>query len=363
MVKVLHVVGKMHYGGMETLIMNIYRNIDRNKVQFDFLVHYKEPGEYDDEINQFGGRIFVMPKTSPCNIFLLRNAYSDFFKSHHEYKFIHVHFRSIAFLLFPQARKYRIQCILHIHTCGIKHSAKGYLSLIATKIAVREADIIFACSRESVEYFVSRDRTFEVIKNGVNAEKFYYDTNVRERVREELGLKEKFVLICAARFAVEKNHEFLIDIVNALKKEDSNICILLAGEGPLENKVKKKVKQLSLENEVKFLGARGDVNELMQAADCYVMPSLREGLGIVYIEAQAAGLKTFASKEALVEEACITDLIEGISLKENAEFWAKKIISQKGYKREDQRNAIERSGFAIANTAKQMQNFYEGKAE
>ena len=131
----------------------------------------------------------------------------------------------------------------------------------------------------------------------------------------------------------------------------------------MENQLKLKVKQLSLENEVKFMGVRGEVNELMQAADCYVMPSLKEGLPVVCIEAQAAGLITFMSKETLSKEAGITDLIKGISLKENAEFWADKILSQKGYKREKQRSAIERRGFVIDEIARQMQDFYEGKIE
>lgn len=363
MIKVLHVVGKMHYGGMETLIMNIYRNTDRSKVQFDFLVHYKGTGEYDDEIKQLGGNIFVMPRAIPSNFFMLKDAYSNFFRIHHEYKFVHVHFRSIAFLIFLQAKKQGIHCIWHIHSCGIEHSTKECLRSIASKIAVQQADTIFACSRESGEYFVRGNKTFKVIKNGINAKKFYYDTNIRKKVREELGLKEQFVLICAARFAVVKNHEFLIDIVSELKKKDSNVCILLVGKGPLEDQIKLKVKQLSLENEVKFMGVRGDVNELMQAADCYVMPSLKEGLPVVCIEAQAAGLITFMSQETLSKEACITDLIKGISLNENAENWADKILSQKGYKRENQKSAIEKSGFVIDEIAKQMQDFYEGKTE
>ncbi|MCM1263706.1 MAG: glycosyltransferase [Butyrivibrio sp.] len=362
MVRILHVVGKMHYGGMETLIMNIYRNIDRSKVQFDFLVHYKEAGEYDAEIRRLGGQIFVMPKTTPSNILILKKAYGDFFSRNHAYKFVHVHFRSIAFLIFPVAKKYGIQCILHIHTSGITGGIRGYLSLIATKIAVREADQIFACSKKAGEYFVKGSRKFDVVKNGINADRFYFNADVREKMRKKLGLEEKYVLICVARFDAKKNQKFLIDIINELKKKDINICLLLVGKGPLENKIRQQVKQLSLEKEVKFLGARADVNELMQAADCYVMPSLMEGLGNVYVEAQVSGLMTFASKEALVEEACITNLIEGISIKESAESWADRILNYKGCKRENQRAAIEKSGFEIEKVAEQMQLFYEGKA-
>lgn len=363
MIRVLHVVGKMHYGGMETLIMNIYRNIDRSKVQFDFLVHYKEAGEYDDEIRKLGGQIFVMPRTNPGNIISLKKAYSKFFEKHHEYQYIHVHLRSIAFLLFPFAKKYGMHCVLHIHTSRIVYNRKGYLSLIATEMAVQKADTIFVCSQESGKYFVKNKRAFRVIRNGIDVEKFKYNTSVRNKVREKLGIKGKYVLICVARFDEVKNHIFLIDIMNELVKKDSDVSLLLVGKGPLEDEIRTRVKQLLLEDEVKFLGARADVNELLQAADCCVMPSLYEGLSLAYIESQAAGLKTFTSKEALSEEACITNLIEGISLKEPAAFWADRILSRKKYKREDQRIAIEKSGFTIERVADQMQSFYEGKAK
>ena len=169
------------------------------------------------------------------------------------------------------------------------------------------------------------------------------------------------MLLCTARFAIQKNHEFLLDIVNELKKIDSNICLLLVGKGPLENDIRLKVKKFALQQEVMFLGARGDVNELMQAADCFVMPSFCEGLGIVYIEAQAAGLRTYAAREALVREACVTNLIEGIPLSMGANKWAEKIYEQREYKRENQKELIEKSGFDICTTVEYLEEFYQSK--
>lgn len=359
MIRVLQVVGKMHYGGMETLIMNIYRNIDREKVQFDFLVHYKEKGEYDNEIIELGGRIITMPSPIPSNFFLLIKTYKAFFKRNHNYTCVHVHLHNIAFLLFPQAKVYGIRCVLHIHRSRIEHNIKGCLGFIATRLAVPKADNIFACSKDAARYFIIDIKNCEIIKNGIFAEKFYYNADIRKRIRIELEVENKLVLFCAARFTHVKNHEFLIDIIKELKERNIDICALLAGTGPLENQVRQKVNALLLEKEVRFLGARDNIYELMQAADCYIMPSFWEGLGIAYIEAQASGLKTYASKEALVQEAVITDLIEGIPLSDGAKVWTDKILSGRNYIRNNQRAAIEKNGFDIKEVAKKMQEFYQ----
>lgn len=361
MIRVLHVVGKMHYGGMETLIMNIYRNIDREKVQFDFMVHYEEPGEYDEEIKSLGGRIFVMPKTVPQNYFKCKKAYEEFFKENHNYVKVHVHLHSMAFLIFPQAKKYDISCVIHIHSNGMEKTLKGYLGLYCTKLAVPMADTVFTCSKEAASFFMPSKyvNKHKIIKNGISVEKFLYNPEIRERIRKENGLDGKFVLLCAARFAVPKNHEFLIDIVYELQKYDENIKLLLVGKGPLEEKIRQKVRSLNLEEKVEFLGARGDVNQLMQASDCYIMPSLWEGLPVVLIEAQTSGLKAYISKEALSDEARITNLVESISLSVSADKWAEKIYLQKEYKRENQNKALRESGFDIRETAKYLQEFYE----
>lgn len=218
MIKVLHVVGKMDYGGMETLIMNLYRNIDRSKVQFDFMVHYTEKGKYDNEIDQLGGKIFIMPNTVPGNFFLLRTGYKAFFKEHNEYTHVHVHLHNIAFLIFPQAKRYGIKCLLHIHNSGIEHNVKGYMGYFTTRMAVPGADKIFACSKESARYFIKNGTGYEIIKNGICADRFYYNEQIRNRIRLEMGLTNRFVMICVARFVIQKNHEFLIDIVSEMKK-------------------------------------------------------------------------------------------------------------------------------------------------
>lgn len=363
MIKVLQVVGKMHYGGMETLIMNIYRTIDREKIRFDFLVHYDEAGEYDNEIKSLGGNIFIMPKTAPQNYMKCKKAYKDFFKEHHDYSKVHVHLHNIAFLIFPQAKKYNISCVIHIHNNGVEKNLKGYLGLYCTKMAVPKADTIFTCSEEAASYFIPSkcNKKYTVIKNGIMTEKFLYNREVREKVRRELGLDGKFVLMCAGRFAIQKNHEFLIDIMNELQEMDNNIKLLLAGRGPLEEKIRQKVKRLELESKVEFLGARGDVNRLLQAADCYVMPSLWEGLPVVFIEAQAAGLRVYTSTEALSPEACITNLIKSISLSVSAKEWAKRIYANKEYVRKNEKEALIKSGFDIRTTAEYLEEFYEGK--
>lgn len=367
MVRVLQVVGKMHYGGMETLIMNLYRNIDRSRVQFDFLVHYEEPGEYDEEIRELGGRIYVMPKTTFKNFFVYQKALNDFFKSHPEYKVIHGHLQSVAFLYHKIAKKYGNRyCITHAHNNGVEHSIKGRVSYFTALLAQKYTDEFWGCSMEACRYFfpkaIKEGKEVKIILNGIEAEKYRFRQETRRELRELACLSGKLVLGHVGRFTEQKNQSFLIDIFDELQKKKEDSAMLLIGTGPDKEKMLEKVKKKGLLEKVLFLGAREDVNEMMMVMDAFVLPSLFEGFGIVLVEAQASGLPCFCTEGKISPITKISDFYYPISLKKSPEEWADNILklcdSQKKIDRAEQYKLAISHGFDIRKIAKDVEKEY-----
>lgn len=367
MVRVLQVVGKMHYGGMETLIMNLYRNIDRSRVQFDFLVHYEEPGEYDEEIRRLGGRIYVMPKTTFKNYFIYQNALKEFFQNHPEYKVIHGHLQSVAFLYHKIAKKYGNRyCITHAHNNGVEHSIKGRVSYFTALSAQKYTDEFWGCSMEACRYFfpkaIKQHKEVKIILNGIEAEKYRFSEETRRKVRKEAGLSGKLVIGHVGRFTEQKNQSYLIDIFEEVQKKKEDSVLLLIGKGPDKEKIFEKVKEKGLLEKVLFLGAREDVNELMMAMDAFVLPSLFEGFGIVLVEAQAAGLPCFCTEGKIPPITKISDFYYPVSLKKSPKEWADNILKlygrQEGAVRAEQYRMAISHGFDIREIAKDVEKEY-----
>lgn len=358
MTKILQVVGQMTTGGMETLIMNLYRNIDRKKVQFDILTYYETPGEYDEEVRELGGNVFIAARSN--NPFIFMHRIKNFFKEHHDYQAIHVHTTWLGWVYFKYAQKYGIsRKIIHLHTFGSElKGLKIVVRWLLANYSLQKADTILACSNKAAQYYHADLRKTYFFPNGINADKFLYNESERKRMRNELDIEGKFVLLCVARFAIPKNHDFLIDILKSLTKYSKDIVLLLVGKGPLEQKIKDKVNNLELNDYVRFLGVRKDVNVIMQAADSYVMPSLWEGLGIAYIESQTAGLVSFISKQAVTQEVKITELLHTIPIEAGADEWAREIWENRQYIRENRSVELQKSGFDIKQTAHNLEKFY-----
>lgn len=362
MIRVLHVVGKMHYGGMETLIMNLYRHVDREKIQFDFLVHYEEAGEYDDEIRRLGGKIYVMPRTLPQNYFVYKKALMKFFTEHQEYRIIHGHLQSVAYIYHDIAKRTgdRI-CITHAHNNGYDKNLKGIMGYYTALLAQKYTDVFFGCSDEACELFfpkaIKQGKKITVIKNGIESEHYRFSEEIRNEVRRELGLEKNFVIGHIGRFSPQKNHKFLLSIFSEICKKNPDSKLVLVGKGPLEDDVRVLADRLSIKEHIVFLGARSDVPRLLQGMDAFLLPSLYEGLGIVLVEAQASGLKCFASN-TVSKEANVTDLLTYIELEQSAEYWADKILSSISYEREDKIKDIVASGFDIRKSAAELEAFY-----
>lgn len=297
-IRVLHIVPNMQAGGLETLIMNIYRNIDRTKVQFDFLVHYTGNYFYDDEIRSLGGRIYKLSVRDDNNFIKYLKDLDAFFKKHPEYKIVHGHMESLGQFYFKAAKKNGVPVrVAHSHNSATENTIKGKIKGLLLKRYKVFATDYFACSQKAGE-FMFANKKFTVLKNAIIVNNFIYNENERNRLRKELGIKGKIVIGHAGRFCEQKNHKFLIDVFKKIADLENNAVLLLIGAGETFEKVKEQVCEYGLEERVIFLGVRKDIASLYQAMDCFVFPSLFEGLGIVAIEAQCSGLPVVTNKRS-----------------------------------------------------------------
>ena len=294
-IRVLQIVPNMQQGGLENFIMNIYRNIDRQKVQFDFLVHYHRRQFFDDEIEKLGGMIYRFSLRDDNNIIKYIIELNKFYKKHKEYKVIHCHMSSIGFINFLIAKKNGIKIrIAHSHNSSTDKTIKGRIKRIMMLPYKYVSTLNYACSNDAGKYLYG-NKKFEVIPNAIDTKNFEYNESFRKEIRDKLKLGNKLVIGNVGRFNLQKNHFFLIDIFYNIYNINKNAVLLLVGKGELENTIKEKVNKLGLEKCVYFLGIRSDINKIYQGMDIFLMPSLFEGLPLTGIEAQMSKLKCFFS--------------------------------------------------------------------
>ena len=360
--RILVVIGKMDRGGAETIIMNLYRYIDREKVQFDFAVHTSQKADYDDEIISLGGRIFRFPRYKIINGFSYKKAWRQFFKQHKgEFCAVHGHIGSSAGIYLREAKRENIFTIAHSHSC-----MTGISGLLFKILAFPQrfiADYFFGCSEEAGidrygKRIVQNTQKYKTLNNGINAKAYIYNPQVRENYRNEFGLQDKLVVGHVGRLTYAKNHKFLIDVFKEIKKIRNDAVLVLVGRGELEEKIKKQVKDYGLEESIIFAGVREDIAEILQMFDVFVFPSNYEGLGIALVEAQAAGLPCVIS-DVIPSLACVTENCKKLSLRLSAAEWADQTLNM--YKSSNRKNtfeAIEKSGFDIGKTAKDLEHFY-----
>ncbi len=360
--KILEITGSLNCAGIETLLVNILKNIDRNKFQIDFLVVANKKYFYTDEVLKSGSKIYAYPFKKVYKILIPFFFFKEIFvllKNKYDVVHCHFYFSSgiILFLAWLCGVKTRI---VHSHTERKMFAPKIFIKPF-TKIMQKIIDIFatdkIACSKEAGIALYGNNSKFKIVNNGVVVDKFKFNLQVRQETRKIFNLGDSLVLGHIGRFVELKNHSFLVDIFNEILKYKKNSVLLLIGEGPLEEKTKEKVKNLKIEDKVKFLGIRNDINNIYQALDVFLLPSLFEGLPIVGIEAQTAGLPCFfsdkISKEVKIVNSCF------ISLKENSEFWAQKIIDVcEKFKRIDTSEQIIKSGYGFESTITAFENLY-----
>lgn len=279
---VAHIMGKWNGGGVESVVMNYYKNIDRNRIQFHFLCDEDSTDIPYEEIEKLGGKVIVIPPYQ--KLFKYQKELYRIFKENN-YKIIHSHINALSVFPLRIAKKAGVPIrIAHSHsTSNKKEWKKNILKMILRSFSKLYANNYFACTEYAGKWLFGKKvverKELNVINNAIDLKKFEFNENTREDLRKELGIKEDVLVIGhVGRFMKQKNHEFLIDVFEKAIKQDDNIYLILVGQGPLEDKIKEMAKEKGIENKILFLGQRNDVNKLYQAMDIFVLPSLYEGL-------------------------------------------------------------------------------------
>lgn len=360
--RVLQVVTHMERGGLESMIMNYYRYIDREKVQFDFLVHRQERAAFDDEIESLGGIIYRLPRLVPWSKSYL-SALNRFFDEHPEYKVVHVHQDCLSSVILKVAAQHNVPVrVAHSHSANQDKNLKYPIKLWYKRFIPQYATNLFACGKDSGDWMFG-GAPFQIINNAIDVEAYAYNPTKRQEMRRQLGLENELTIGHVGRFNQPKNHPFLLDIFAVLLKKVPDAILLLVGGGENMPKIQAKAHALGIAEHVRFLGVRSDVADLMQAMDVFVFPSLYEGLPVTMVEAQAAGLPCLISDKIPPECILTNGLVDVLPLSAELETWAARILEKKNLPRIDRRSEIAAHGFDITTEAVKLQKFYLEAAE
>lgn len=325
-IRILHVLGSTNLGGAESRIMDLYRHIDREKIQFDFLVHSTKEGFFEPEIRQLGGNIYRLPSFRAYNYLKYKKACRDFFAAHKEFAAVQGHMTSTASIYLPQAKKAGIPTtIAHARSAGVDMGLKGFLTKLLRRNLYRKCDYMFACS-DLAARAVFGDKRFEegktvFIPNAVDINEFAPDDSMRIAIRAEYGLENNFVIGHVGRFHYAKNHEFLLEIFAKIREKKPDAKLFLLGDGPLRVQTEELAKSLNIEKDVIFAGNKNPIAPFYQAFDAFLFPSRFEGMPGTVVEAQAAGLPCLIS-DAITPQVKATELVAFFSLEKSAKEWA-----------------------------------------
>lgn len=361
-VRIIHMIGSLDIGGSQTMIMNIYRTIDRNRIQFDFIVDHSDQLYFKEEIEKLGGKVFVMPRFTGKNIFQVQKAWNCFFDAHPEYHVLHSHVRSYSSIYFPIAKKHGIKTIAHSHSTSNGSGIKSIVKIILQYPLRYEADYFFGCSLKAGEWLfgkkiVQSDRYF-TIKNAIDTQKYFFNRKQRSILRNQLRIEEDVtVFIHVGRLHEAKNHIFLLHVFAMLIKEIPNSMLLLVGDGELLSEIEKQIEQLNLKSNVKMLGARTDIPDILNAADVFLFPSKWEGLPVTVVEAQASGLPCFVS-DKITKEVGISELVKFLPIDKGTQVWID-AIKETDLTRKNVIDKIIQAGFDIKKSVEWLTKFYE----
>ncbi|MBN2827406.1 MAG: glycosyltransferase family 1 protein [Tissierellales bacterium] len=331
MERVLHILDSLSINsGVSAVVMNYYRRMDKTQIQFDFLVFNNTSPDYMDEIIALGGHVFQMPKIKLRTIGSFLYETKCLFAKQ-TYKIVHLHAPNAGFLFFPFAKFYNVQnLIMHSHSTKYADTKlKAFRNFWLVQLAKIMATDYFACSQMAASFMFGRkyseNHKAKIIKNGININRFSFNESTRINKRKELGLQDKLIIGHIGRFSKQKNHGFLIDVFGEIIKNNDQAVLILLGDGELRPVMQQKVNEMNLHEKVFFLGIRSDIPELLNAMDLFVFPSLYEGLGIVLIEAQCAGLRCIATESVIPKDTGITELIQYLPL--DLKKWTDAVVS------------------------------------
>ncbi len=359
MIKVLQILTIMNRGGAETMIMNYYRHIDRNKIQFDFLVHRQDRGHYDDEIEALGGKIYRIPPIFKHGAH--KKAVKQFFKDHPEYKIIHGHVGELGYEIYKEAKRLdRPVIIAHAHNASSDFNIKSPFRWVLKHLIRKYVTHPMTCGKEAARWLFGRKLGGKalMLNNAINAQAYTYNEKEREMVRKEMGWENRFVIGDVARFSPPKNHLGLLKIYKeVLSRNPDSLLVLVGSKTGLYDKVRSEAKSLGIDSKIQFLGMRTDVAHLLHGMDVYCSPSLYEGLSVSMVEAQASGLRVITSTNVPKEVELIPGMLDFIPLNAPLSLWVDRLL--KPYERKNTYAKIKEAGFDIKENVQWLEMFFE----
>ena len=400
MVKVLHVLGGLNLGGAESRIMDLYRHIDREQVQFDFLVHvnasdyarasnnldlmenYRTPQYYDDEVKALGGHIYALPRYRGVNHLAYKSAASQFFKSHHDYNVVQGHMTSTASIYLAEAHKYSsdkspyMLTVAHTRNAGTEGGVKGIAVKTLRKNLPSVCDRLFACSHLAGDETFS-GASYTYIPNTIDTDKYVFNASDRSLIREMYDIPDDTIVIGnVARFAEQKNQAFLIRAFSEMRNHHK-AKLLLCGDGEKREECEALAHELSVADDVVFAGNQSEVWAYYSAMDIFAFPSVYEGMPGVVVEAQTSGLKCLIS-DTITTDVMVTDRIMPLSIRDTADWarvldkWIEEFVAARAGNAEGSDGAVmandktraryveimKKAGFDVAAQAEMMTRFY-----
>ncbi len=363
-IRVLQVVTCMNRNGYENRIMDIYRNIDRNKIQFDFLTHRLERGQFDDEIESLGGKIYRFPPLKPQRIFQYYRSLCEFFNQN-KYLIVHAHLNAYCTWVLNAAKKHGVPIrVAHSRNSGMDHDWKAIFKFGSKLFVNIPTTHKFACSRQAGEWLfgkkgIQEPNYFRVIPNGFDLSKFRYSVEKREEIRKQLDIGvDETAIVHVGRLTYQKNHTFLLDVFREILKRKPNSKLVLIGDGELKSEIEAKIQEIGIQHSVVLLGSIPNVGDYLSAMDAMIFPSVYEGFGTVVLETQCNGLPTLSS-DVLPQETKVTECEDFMSLKHSAEEWAERILQMiQATPRRDRMQEVKDAGYDINDSYKMLFDFY-----
>ena len=358
--RVLQMIGSLNTGGSQAVVLNLYKTVDRNKIQFDFIIDKPDETALTPLVESLGGRVYTMPTFYGRNVFEIYKAWSLFFDQHPEYKILHSHVRSYASILLFIAKKKGLKTIIHSHNTSNGHGFPALAKKVLQYPLRYQADFLLSCSVNAGKWLFGSKMLsspkYHLLQNAIDLDLYSYNETARAKVRQEIGIKDQTVYIHIGRLAPAKNHEFLLNVFANIEKNNKDSILLLVGDGELQNQIASQIKELGLDGKALMLGLRKDVPELLSAADCLLFPSKWEGLPVTTIEAQASGLPCLISSN-VDEGVFVSSLAKKVSIDHGVGEWIR-CINKTDMHRHDVKADLRKAGFDIHDTADWITNLY-----
>ena len=367
MIRILHNIGTLNYGGSQALVMAIYRQIDRSKIQFDFVTIADKTGGFYDEAKELGARVYVCPRYNGKNHIEFCKWWNDFWAEHPEYKIIHGHVRSTASIYLTIAKKHGLVTIAHSHSTS-NGSGKSALVKNILQLPIRYiADWCFACSDEAGRWLFGKNiinkSNYMLIPNAIDGRRFLYSEEKRDEIRKYLKIEDRFVIGHVGRFDISKNHFLLVDIFEEVYRLNPKAYLLLIGDGELRPKVEEYCKSKGIYDHVCFSGIHNNVEDYYQAMDVFLFPSKWEGLGIVAVEAQTSGLPCVVSQNVPSKVDIGANLVNFLELEDSVGKWASAILDVEMVTRKSCLLELQEAGYDISELTDKLEQFYIGEFE